>query len=78
VRGLALSIAVFVQWAANFAVSQTFPMLTEHQGLNRTFNGAFPFWLFAIFCVAALVFVWKLVPETKKKALEEMDALWEK
>jgi predicted MFS family arabinose efflux permease len=53
-------------------------MLTENAELNRTFNGAFPFWLFAIFCVAALVFVWKLVPETKKKALEEMDALWEK
>jgi MFS transporter, SP family, xylose:H+ symportor len=78
VRGLALSIAVFIQWAANFAVSQTFPMLTENPGLNRIFNGAFPFWLFAIFCVAALVFVWKLVPETKNKALEEMDALWEK
>ena len=78
VRGLALSIAVFIQWAANFAVSQTFPMLTENANLNRTFNGAFPFWLFAIFCVAALVFVWKLVPETKNKALEEMDALWEK
>lgn len=78
VRGLALSIAVFIQWGANFAVSQTFPMLTENVGLNRTFNGAFPFWLFAIFCVAALAFVWKFVPETKNKALEEMDALWEK
>jgi MFS transporter, SP family, xylose:H+ symportor len=78
VRGLALSIAVFIQWAANFAVSQTFPMLTEHEELNRIFNGAFPFWLFATFCVAALFFVWKFVPETKNKALEEMDALWKK
>ncbi len=78
VRGLALSIAVFIQWAANFAVSQTFPMLTENPGLKRIFNGAFPFWLFAVFCLVALFFVWKSVPETKNKALEEMDALWEK
>jgi sugar porter (SP) family MFS transporter len=34
VRGLALSIAVFIQWAANFAVSQTFPMLTENERLT--------------------------------------------
>lgn len=77
VRGLALSIAVFIQWAANFAVSQTFPMLTDNPELNRTFNGAFPFWLFACFCIAALAFVWKFVPETKSRTLEEMDALWE-
>ncbi len=77
VRGLALSIAVFIQWVANFAVSQTFPMLTGNAYLNKAFNGAFPFWMFAIFCMAALLFVIKLVPETKNKALEEMDAMWE-
>jgi SP family xylose:H+ symportor-like MFS transporter len=77
VRGLALSIAVFIQWVANFVVSQTFPMLTENPQLKQTFNGAFPFWLFAFFCFVAFVFVWKFVPETKNKTLEEMDALWE-
>jgi SP family xylose:H+ symportor-like MFS transporter len=77
VRGLALSIAVFIQWVANFVVSQTFPMLTENTYLKQTFNGAFPFWLFAFFCISAFLFVWKLVPETKSKTLEEMDALWE-
>ncbi|RZJ30320.1 MAG: MFS transporter [Flavobacterium sp.] len=76
VRSLALSIAVFVQWAANFAVSQTFPMLTGNHYLNQTFNGAFPFWLFAFFCISAFIFVWKLVPETKNKSLEDMDILW--
>lgn len=77
VRGLALSIAVFIQWVANFAVSQTFPMLTENAYLKETFNGAFPFWLFSFFCISAFLFVWKLVPETKNKTLEQMDALWE-
>ena len=77
VRGLALSIAVFIQWVANFVVSQTFPMLTENSFLKTTFNGAFPFWLFAIFCLTALAFVWKFVPETKNRALEEMDAMWQ-
>lgn len=76
VRSLALSVAVFIQWAANFAVSQTFPMLTQNDALKQQFNGAFPFWLFAFFCILAFIFVWKLVPETKNKSLEEMDALW--
>lgn len=77
VRSLALSIAVFIQWGANFAVSQTFPMLVADEKLNARFNGAFPFWLFAGFCVLAIVFVWKFVPETKNKSLEDMDALWQ-
>jgi len=77
VRGLALSIAVFIQWVANFVVSQTFPMLTENTYLKNTFNGAFPYWLFAFFCIAAFFFVSKLVPETKNKTLEQMDDLWE-
>jgi SP family xylose:H+ symportor-like MFS transporter len=77
VRGRARSIAVFIQWVANFVVSQTFPMLTENIYLKQAFNGAFPFWLFAFFCISAFLFVWKLVPETKSKTLEEMDALWE-
>ncbi len=76
VRGLALSIAVFIQWVANFVVSQTFPMLTENSYLKNTFNGAFPFWLFALFCLLALGFVWKFVPETKNKTLEAMDGMW--
>ncbi len=76
VRSLALSIAVFIQWIANFAVSQTFPMMTENAYLKQQFNGAFPFILFAVLCLTALLFVIKFVPETKKRTLEEMDDLW--
>jgi SP family xylose:H+ symportor-like MFS transporter len=77
VRSLALSIAVFVQWGANFAVSQAFPLMTGNKWLNAVFHGAFPFTLFATLCLLALGFVWKYVPETKNKTLEEMNRLWE-
>ncbi len=76
-RSLALSIAVFIQWVANFFVSQTFPVMTDNKMLATTFHGAFPFILYAVFCLIALAFVWKYVPETKNKTLEEMNLLWE-
>lgn len=77
VRSLALAAAVFIQWVANFMVSQTFPMMTESAWLKEKFNGAFPFILFALFCIAALIFVRKAVPETKNKTLEEMNSVWQ-
>jgi SP family xylose:H+ symportor-like MFS transporter len=77
VRSLALSIAVFVQWVANFLVSQTFPSMRDNSMLVTTFHGAFPFILYAFFCIFAFFFVWKYVPETKNKTLEEMTMLWD-
>ena len=77
VRSLALALAVFIQWIANFLVSQTFPMMTENTWLKEKFNGSFPFLLFALFCLGALIFVSKAVPETKNKTLEEMNAIWQ-
>ncbi|TCZ67071.1 sugar porter family MFS transporter [Flaviaesturariibacter aridisoli] len=77
VRSLALSIAVFIQWAANFAVSQTFPLLTGSKALNERFHGAAPFLLFAVLCVGAFIFVRRFVPETRNKTLEQMQDLWQ-
>ncbi len=77
VRGLALSIAVFVQWVANFGVSQLFPVMTGNAFLNQRFHGAFPFLVFAGLCILSLLFLRRFVPETKHKTLEEMDELWE-
>jgi SP family xylose:H+ symportor-like MFS transporter len=76
IRSLALAISVFIQWIANFVVTQVFPILVENQWLKTHFNGAFPFYLFSIICLFSLIFVWKKVPETKNKTLEEMDTLW--
>ena len=76
IRSLALAISVFIQWIANFVVTQFFPSLVENDWLKEHFNGAFPFYLFSVICLLSLVFVWKKVPETKNKTLEEMDELW--
>lgn len=76
IRSLALAISVFIQWVANFVVTQFFPSLVENQWLKMHFNGAFPFYLFSIICLLSLLFVWKKIPETKNKSLEEMDSLW--
>lgn len=76
IRSLALAISVFIQWVANFVVTQVFPILVENQWLKDHFNGAFPFYLFSIICLFSIIFVWKKVPETKNKSLEQMDALW--
>lgn len=77
VRSLALSIAVFIQWVANFLVSQTFPVIKDNPTLVATFHGAFPFIVYALFCILAFLFIWKYVPETKNKTLEEMHQVWE-
>ncbi len=77
VRGAAMSIAVFIQWTANFAVSQTFPMMAESEALKAQFHGAFPFWFYGMMSILAVIFVLKFVPETKQKTLEEMTELWE-
>jgi SP family xylose:H+ symportor-like MFS transporter len=76
IRSLALAISVFIQWIANFIVTQFFPSLVENQWLKAHFNGAFPFYLFSLICLFSLFFVWKKVPETKNKTLEQMDSLW--
>jgi SP family xylose:H+ symportor-like MFS transporter len=76
IRSLALAISVFIQWVANFVVTQVFPSLVENQWLKDNFNGAFPFYLFSVICLFSLVFVWKKIPETKNRTLEEIDALW--
>ena len=76
IRGRALSIATFFLWTANWVISQTFPMLDENPFLVEMFNHAFSFWLYGLLCVVLFVFVWKMVPETKGKSLEEIEKEW--
>lgn len=77
IRGAAVSIAVAAQWISNFVVSSTFvPMynweLTEGDGFGHVFVYA----LYGGICLLAAWFVYRLVPETKGKTLEEMSELW--
>jgi MFS family permease len=76
VRGRALGLATFCLWVADYAVTQTFPMM-EAKGswFVVKFNHAFPFYVYAGFCVVLLV-VMVFVPETKGKSLEEIEAMW--
>jgi len=77
IRG-ALSIAVAAQWIANWIVSLTFPMLNDNVWLTEKFNHGFSYWLYAVMGILSAVFIWKFVPETKGKTLEEMEHLWKK
>jgi len=76
IRGRAMAIATVCLWVANYVVSQTFPMMESNPWLLDKFHHAFPFWLYGVFCVVLLVFVWRFVPETKGKTLEEIERRW--
>lgn len=76
IRGRAMAIATVCLWVANYVVSQTFPMMDENNWLLEKFHHAFPFWLYGIFCVVLVTFVWRFVPETKGKTLEEIEKYW--
>ncbi len=77
IRGRAMAIATICLWVANYIVSQTFPMMNDDKSwLVATFHRAFPFWLYGVFCAVLLVFVWRFVPETKGKTLEEIEKHW--
>ncbi len=77
VRG-AMSIAVAAQWIANLIISWTFPMMNDNTWLTEKFNHGFSYWIYGLMGLLAAWFVWKLVPETKGKSLEEIEKLWKK
>ena len=68
IRASALAVAAAAQWAANWAVSASFPTLSDI-GLS------FAYGLYAAFALLSLVFVFLWVPETKDRELEDMDSL---
>lgn len=71
IRGKAVAVAVAAQWAANYFISSTYPAMME-------FSSGGTYFFYGIMSVLSLVFVWKMVPETKNKTLEEMEHLWKK
>ncbi|WP_248724335.1 D-xylose transporter XylE [Seonamhaeicola sp. ML3] len=78
IRGKALAVAVAAQWISNYLVSWTFPMMDKNTYLLETFNHGFAYWIYGIMGVLAALLVWKFVPETKGKTLEEMESVWKK
>ncbi len=71
IRGKAIAIAVAAQWAANYFISSTYPAMME-------FSGGATYMFYGIMSILSAVFVWKMVPETKGKSLEEMETVWKK
>lgn len=72
VRGIAMSIAGFSLWIGTYLIGQLTPVMLE--GLTP----AGTFILFACMCVPYILIVWKLVPETTGKSLEEIERHWSK
>jgi len=78
IRSQAVAIAVAFQWIFNFIVSSTFLPLYNLQlgSMGSNFGHFFAYALYGLICVIAALFVWRLVPETKNKTLEDMTRLW--
>jgi SP family arabinose:H+ symporter-like MFS transporter len=70
IRGKAMALATLSLWIGNFFVGQLTPLMLEGLGSSWTF------WLFAICCSPALWITWKLIPETKGRSLENIEAYW--
>jgi SP family arabinose:H+ symporter-like MFS transporter len=70
VRGRAMSVATFTIWTSCYIVAQTFPMLNDSSAVGP----ALTFWIYAACSLAALIFVFFMVPETKGCSLEEIEA----
>jgi len=74
----AMSIAVAAQWIANWVVSFTFPIMNDNHALVEKFNHGFSYWIYAVMSILSAIFMWKLIPETKGKTLEEIELIWKK
>lgn len=70
VRGMAMSIAGLALWLGTYLIGQLTPWLLEH------LTPAGTFFLFAIMCVPYIYIMWKFVPETTGKTLEEIETYW--
>ena len=76
IRGKAMALAVAAQWIANYLVSWSFPILDKSPYLVEHFHHGFAYWIYGVMGIVAALFMWRMVPETKGKTLEQMEALW--
>ena len=70
VRGRAMSIAGFALWIGTYLIGQLTPVLLG-------WSQAGTFFIFAVMCVPYMLLMWKVIPETTGKTLEEIEAYWE-
>ncbi len=72
VRNSSEGLAATFNWVSNLGVSLTFLSLLQRLGAPKTFG------LYGLFAVAAWLFSYRLVPETKGRTLEEIEQYWRK
>lgn len=71
IRGRAMSLAGFMLWVGTYIVGQLTPVLLE-------WSQAGTFFIFAVMCVPYMLIMWKVIPETTGKTLEEIEEYWTK
>ena len=77
IRSVAMSVAVAAQWAANYMVSQSFPVVMGSETNNSApWNGSLPYFIFIAFILIIVYVTYKFIPETKGKSLEEIEGFW--
>lgn len=70
VRGAAMSIAGLSLWIGTYLIGQLTPLMLS------ALSPAGTFWLFAVMCIPYMLIVWRLLPETTGKSLEEIEEMW--
>ena len=76
IRGRAMAFAVAAVWISNLIVSWTFPIMNNSTALTSLFHHGFAYWIYSAMGLAAAWFIWKLVPETRGRSLEEIENFW--
>ena len=67
IRGAAMAVAVFALWIGCFTLTYSFPFL------NSAVGSAGTFWVYCAICVLGFLVIWRKLPETKDKSLEEIE-----
>ncbi|WP_242132555.1 sugar porter family MFS transporter [Aestuariivivens marinum] len=67
IRGAAMAVATIALWIACFILTYTFPLLNHFFGASGTF------WLYGVISIAGFMFIYKKLPETKGKSLEDIE-----
>ncbi|HUT31401.1 MAG TPA: sugar porter family MFS transporter [Sedimentisphaerales bacterium] len=76
IRGRAMGIATICLWSANAVVTLTYKMMNGNKFLVDVFHHGFPFFIYGSMCIVLILFMWRFVPETKGKSLEEIERMW--
>jgi len=67
IRGILMAIATFSLWAGCFVLTYSFPIL------NKLLQASGTFWLYGFICLAGFIYIYRKLPETKRKTLEEIE-----